>query len=73
MGERGNFPNQLNTIMQCTISFQMSMQTTIYQMTISMCLFQILQQTLKFDFQCFLKGKNNILKENLLFTFQKEL
>jgi hypothetical protein len=29
--ERENFPNQLCTTMQCTISFQMSMQTIIYQ------------------------------------------
>jgi hypothetical protein len=49
----------------------MSMQTIIHQMTISMCLFQILQQSLKFDFQCFLKDKNKFLKEKLVVHFPK--
>ena len=60
--------------MQCTISFQMSMQTIIYQRIISMCLFQILQQTLKFDFSMFSKRQSKCFwKKSLLFTFQKEL
>jgi hypothetical protein len=42
-GRERKFPNQLCTTMQCTISFQMSMQTIIHKGLFSMCLFQILQ------------------------------
>jgi hypothetical protein len=74
MGEREHFPNQPCTTKQCTISFQMSMQTIIYQRTISMCLFQILQQTLKFDFSVFSKKqKQCFLKENIIIHFPKRI
>ena len=74
MGERENFPNQPCTTMQCTISFQMSMQTIIYQRTISMCLFQILQQSLKFDFSMFSKRqKTMFLKEKIIVHFPKRI
>jgi hypothetical protein len=35
--------------------------------------FKYFNKLLKFDFQCFQKGKNKILKENLWFTFQEKL
>jgi hypothetical protein len=74
MGERENFPNQPCTTMQCTISFQMSMQTIIYERTISMCLSRILQQSLKFDFSMFSKRqKQCFLKEKLVVHFPKRI
>jgi hypothetical protein len=62
MGERENFPNQPCTTMQCTISFQMSMQTIIIKGLFSMCLFQYFNKLKNLIFQCFLKDKNNVFE-----------
>lgn len=35
------------------------------------CLFQMLQQSLKFDFSMFSKDKNNVLKEKIVVHFPK--
>jgi hypothetical protein len=71
MGERENFPNQPE--LQCKISFQMSMQTITYQMKILyVCLFQILQQSLKFDFQCFLKRQKQFFERKTLCSLFKK-
>jgi hypothetical protein len=37
-----------------------------------MCLFQILQQSLKFDLQCFLKDKNNVFERKACCSLSKK-
>jgi hypothetical protein len=49
----------------------MSMQTIINQMKILYVSFSILQQSQNLIFQCFLKDKNNFLKEKLVVHFPK--
>jgi hypothetical protein len=72
MGERENFPNQPGTTMHNFLSNVNANNHLLndYSLCVS---FSILQQSQKFDFQCFVNDKNNLMKENFVFTFQKEL